>query len=302
MRWMPWFLFFQVEEKKKNKEEERKLKKHKHKKKKHTKYSSEGDSDSERSAGEKKDKHKRYRDESDHMDEKKHKKHSGEPHLDVGGDESEQDKSRKRNNRHREDEYYDRSKQLKHLSGDRSRSDAREEEGRKSSHYRESDTSRMSRHKSTTESDPYTERNSSKRKEDKTGKYCEDGSRGDHTADDQSAKNIGTLNSINSTHYNRPPRAPKLSAEEKAARAREMQLDAEVHEEERWKRLKKASEADAREAARNAVPGGRNFLDAAQKSIYGTEKGGSSSVEESVRRRAYYLQGRSSHDGNAFRR
>lgn len=162
---------------------------------------------------------------------------------------------------------------MKHLSGDRTRSDAREEEeGRKSSHYRESDTSRMSRHKST-ESDPYTERNSSKRKEDKISKHREDGSRGGYTVDHQSAKNVDTLTSINSTHYKRPPRAPKLSAEEKAALAREMQLDAEVHEEERWKRLKKASEADAREAARNAVPGGRNFLDAAQKSIYGTEKG-----------------------------
>ncbi|XP_077237444.1 uncharacterized protein LOC143879139 isoform X2 [Tasmannia lanceolata] len=99
--------------------------------------------------------------------------------------------------------------------------------------------------------------------------------------------------------------APILSAEEKAARAREMQLDAELHEEQRWKRLKKASEADAREEAAShhaSSSSGRNFLDAAHKSIYGAEKGGSSTIEESVRRRTYYLQGRSEHEGNAFRR
>ncbi|KAG9448889.1 hypothetical protein H6P81_008854 [Aristolochia fimbriata] len=97
------------------------------------------------------------------------------------------------------------------------------------------------------------------------------------------------------------PGVSKLTVEEKAARAREMQLDAELHEEQRWKRLKKASEADAREAARNAGQSGRNFLDSAQKSVYGTEKGGSATIEESVRRQSYYLQGRLE-EGNAFRR
>ncbi|XP_058114439.1 uncharacterized protein LOC131257670 isoform X2 [Magnolia sinica] len=96
--------------------------------------------------------------------------------------------------------------------------------------------------------------------------------------------------------------APKLSAEEKAARAREMQLDAELHEEQRWKRLKKASEADVQEANQAKTSSSKNFLDAAQKSVYGTEKGGSSTIEESVRRRTYYLQGKSDREGNAFRR
>lgn len=95
----------------------------------------------------------------------------------------------------------------------------------------------------------------------------------------------------------------KLSDEERAAKLREMQMDAECHEEQRWKRLKKAEENDAQEDVRSHLSGGRNFLDTVQKSVYGTEKGGSSTIEESVRRRTHYLQGRvESTDRNAFRR
>ncbi|KAF6136485.1 hypothetical protein GIB67_035044 [Kingdonia uniflora] len=39
-------------------------------------------------------------------------------------------------------------------------------------------------------------------------------------------------------HISCPKQQPKLYEEEKAARLREMQLDAELHEENRWKRLK----------------------------------------------------------------
>ncbi|KAL9688044.1 hypothetical protein QQ045_032457 [Rhodiola kirilowii] len=102
---------------------------------------------------------------------------------------------------------------------------------------------------------------------------------------------------------NRRKKAPKLSEEERAARLREMQLDAEVHEEQRWKRLKKAEEEDAREVALAAVAKGKNFLEVAKKNVYGAEQGGSATIEESVRRRSHYLQGRSAADaGNAFRR
>lgn len=96
----------------------------------------------------------------------------------------------------------------------------------------------------------------------------------------------------------------KLSEEERAAKLREMQMDAELHEEQRWKRIKKADENDAREAAVHSQSSrSRNFLDGVHKSIYGTDKGGSSTIEESVRRRTHYLQGRSeSTDTNAFRR
>ena len=76
-------------------------------------------------------------------------------------------------------------------------------------------------------------------------------------------------------------------------------MDAELHEEQRWKRLKQAEDDDAKEVS-HASSGGRNFLDAAHKSVYGAEKGGSSTIEESVRRRTHYSQRRS--EGNAFRR
>ena len=97
-------------------------------------------------------------------------------------------------------------------------------------------------------------------------------------------------------------RAPQLSEEERAARLREMLMDAEVHEEQRWKRLKKADEDDAREASQAGNSRGKSFLYSVQKSVYGTEKGGSSTIEESVRRRTHFLQGRTADDGNAFRR
>lgn len=95
----------------------------------------------------------------------------------------------------------------------------------------------------------------------------------------------------------------ELSEEERTARLQEMQMDAELHEEQRWKRLKKAEENDAREAVSSGISKGTNFLDAVQKSVYGTDKGGSSTIEESVRRRTHYLQGRSeATERNAFRR
>ena len=104
------------------------------------------------------------------------------------------------------------------------------------------------------------------------------------------------------SHYRRRNTAPKLTEEERAAKLREMQMDVELHEEQRRKRLRKAEENDVREAAKAGISRGRNFLDATQKSVYGAEKGGSSTIEESVRRRTHYLQGRSEVEGNAFRR
>ncbi|BFG15426.1 hypothetical protein CerSpe_017020 [Prunus speciosa] len=107
----------------------------------------------------------------------------------------------------------------------------------------------------------------------------------------------------NESHYKRRNVAPKLSEEERAARLKEMQIDAELHEEQRWKRLKKAEENDALEATQAVKSSRRNFLDAVQTSVYGAERGGSSTIEESVRRRTHYLQGRSeASERNAFRR
>ncbi|XP_038972789.1 pre-mRNA-splicing factor CWC25 homolog isoform X2 [Phoenix dactylifera] len=116
-------------------------------------------------------------------------------------------------------------------------------------------------------------------------------------------KEINTQNLQQEPGYKRHQGVLMMSEEERAARLREMQLNAELHEEQRGKRLKRAAEADAQEALRASTSRGKNFLDAAQKSIYGTEKGGSSTIEESVRRRAYYSQGGSAvHESNAFRR
>lgn len=102
------------------------------------------------------------------------------------------------------------------------------------------------------------------------------------------------------------PRASssKLSAEERAAKLKEMQMDAELHEESRWKRIKKADEIDAiNSTSETGRSSGRNFLEDAKRSVYGAEKGGSSTIEESVRRRAHYSQSKSeAGQGNAFRR
>ncbi|KAF8030458.1 hypothetical protein BT93_E2792 [Corymbia citriodora subsp. variegata] len=107
----------------------------------------------------------------------------------------------------------------------------------------------------------------------------------------------------NESQYKRRNAGPKLSEEERLARLREMQMDAELHEEQRWKRLKRADADEAQESKRDAPSRGRNFLHDVQKSMYGAEKGGNLTIGESVRRRTYYSQGRSeTGEGNAFRR
>ncbi|KAL6194070.1 hypothetical protein ACLB2K_035154 [Fragaria x ananassa] len=124
--------------------------------------------------------------------------------------------------------------------------------------------------------------------------------KGKHESSEQAKSSI---RGQNDTHNRRRFVPPKLSEEERAARLKEMQIDAEFHEEQRWKRLKKADEKDAREATQAIRSGGKNFLDAVQTSVYGSGKGGSSTIEESVRRRTHYSQGRSeAGESNAFRR
>ncbi|XP_020584333.1 pre-mRNA-splicing factor CWC25 homolog [Phalaenopsis equestris] len=106
----------------------------------------------------------------------------------------------------------------------------------------------------------------------------------------------------NGGYNNRRRTVPKMTEEEREARLREMQMNAEVHEDQRWKRLKKAAEADVLEAKQATFSGGKSFLDATQKSVYGMEEGGCATIEESVRRRTYYSQANSAHESNAFRR
>ncbi|GMH10528.1 hypothetical protein Nepgr_012369 [Nepenthes gracilis] len=127
-------------------------------------------------------------------------------------------------------------------------------------------------------------------------------SRDDSSSYHASNSNSSALANKHESQHKRHNTAPKLSEDKRAAMLREMQLDAQIHEEERWKRLKKAAEDDAREAHSAGMPVGRSFLDATHKSVYGTEKGGSSTIEESVRRRTHFLQDRSEADErNAFR-
>nr|GEW92336.1 hypothetical protein [Tanacetum cinerariifolium] len=108
-----------------------------------------------------------------------------------------------------------------------------------------------------------------------------------------------THHKVSDAPHNRRNRNTELSKEERAAKLKEMQMDAKLHEEQRWRRLKQAEVEDAKEVT-HASSSGRNFLDAAHKSVYGADKGGSSTIEESVRRRTHYSQRKS--EGNAFRR
>ncbi|KAL9455529.1 hypothetical protein AB3S75_004866 [Citrus x aurantiifolia] len=153
--------------------------------------------------------------------------------------------------------------------------------------------------------DELTERTRSKIDRYKDSKYREQSASGfsepkNKKSDDRDSMKMNHDRS--DSHYKRRYVAPKLSEEELAARLHEMQANAELHEEQRWKRLKKAEEDNAREATRDRISRGKNFLDAAQKSVYGAEKGGSSTIEERVRRRTYYSQGRDASEGHAFRR
>ncbi|WOH03802.1 hypothetical protein DCAR_0623202 [Daucus carota subsp. sativus] len=141
-------------------------------------------------------------------------------------------------------------------------------------------------------------------RQDKSAKYSPKGlkhseyARREADVRNRNVSDNGSRHDSNSRNRRKPV---KLSEEERAARLQEMQMNAELHEEQRWKRLKKAEEDDAREIVQGHDK--RNFLDDVTKSVYGAEKGGSSSIGESVRRRAHYSQGRSQvGEGNAFRR
>jgi valyl-tRNA synthetase len=102
----------------------------------------------------------------------------------------------------------------------------------------------------------------------------------------------------------RPPKPGQLSDAERAARLAEMQANADVHEEQRWQRLKRAADADAKEVKRSDKDkSNEEFLADTQKSIFGSERASASTIEKSVKRRAHFIE-RSNADNerNAFRR
>ncbi|XP_011628212.1 pre-mRNA-splicing factor CWC25 homolog isoform X2 [Amborella trichopoda] len=234
-----------------------------------------------------KEKHKGYK-----SREKKKKKRSHPHDSESDMSESERRKSKHRSSKSpKKDKAYERD----------SESAASESERQKSKHHR---SSRSADKEKAYGREAHGTLDHNTRKNNSTGKIREDDRR-------EEGISSSSLEASRRPPRNEPPhKREKLSEAEKAARLREMQLDAERHENQRWKRLHKASEADAREEAASTSKGrgGRNFLEETQRRVYGAtmEKGdgrASTTIEESVRSRAFYLQGSSeASERNAFRR
>uniref|UniRef100_A0A0E0EN35 CBF1-interacting co-repressor CIR N-terminal domain-containing protein n=1 Tax=Oryza meridionalis TaxID=40149 RepID=A0A0E0EN35_9ORYZ len=232
--------------------------------------------DSEDDKPKKSRKHRRRHDSEDEEPRRKHQRsEDDEPkrrQSEVSGDD---EPRRRRQEMPKHDEY-----------SRRDRSDADDRRGR---HYTPSD--RNSAY-------PKHDSSDSRHRRPEYGRgnsTSELGSEGQRRQESQQGRNGPT--------FNRRRGVQHMSEEEREARLRQMQADAEVHEEQRWSRLKKAADDDAKEAASVSANQfrGKNFLEEEKKSIFGTEKGGSATIEESIRRRAYYSQ-RNAHESNAFRR
>ncbi|XP_058723667.1 uncharacterized protein LOC131595349 isoform X2 [Vicia villosa] len=247
-----------------------------------------------------------------HYEDRKYRERSPNHHQSQRkvNDYKEDADDRKKN--HYEDRKY-RERSPSHHQSQRKVNDYKEDaEDRKKNHYedRKYRERSPSHHQSQSKAKDYKEdaedRNDSK---SKSGRYAPEGQsnfdvskRGNGGFREPSSTRSSATSLEQQSRYKRRNVAPKLSEEERAAKLRQMELAAELHEGERWKRIKKAEETDAKEAIQNTSSGGKNFLDNAQKSIYGAAEGGSSSIAESVRRRTHYSQGKSGGEGNAFRR
>ncbi|CAH2058059.1 unnamed protein product [Thlaspi arvense] len=330
-----------VEEKGKDKDGDTKEHKKKHQRKsgKHRKQSSSRHhSDSEEDSGEEDkgrkshhDKHYERRRSDLDDDSKSHNKHYERRRSDLD-DESKRRESRDKHYERRRSDLEDESKRReghdKHY--ERRRSDMDDESKRRESqdkHYerrrselddeskrRESqdkhyerrrsdmddESKRRESHRETRPSEKYRNHSPNSRSDRENLKSYGQEERKRKTED--SLDNEKETSRENGFQNRRRKGGSKLSEEERAARFKQMQMDAEVHEEQRWRRLKKADETDAVEADKNKVSVGKSFLDDANKSVYGVEKGGSSTIEESVRRRSYYSQRGTEAEGNAFRR
>lgn len=256
---------------------------------------------------------KSVQDKKKHKEKKKeHKKHShkSSKHSSSMGQTSEDDDAGKGEERKKTSYHHGSKKYSSNV-----RSDSETEEKRKTS-YDKYSSSKSRRSEKDTDGNDQGRRRTSQQYDDKRRDKYTSNTRDESETEERKRNHGKSKHESHSTRITETPRenserppqkqrraAPKLSEEEKAARLREMQMDAVLHEEQRWKRLKTASENDAREGSQASSLGGQNFLHAAQKSVYGAEKGGSSTIEESVRRRKYYSQGQSeSNEGNAFRR
>ncbi|XP_062087995.1 uncharacterized protein LOC133794662 [Humulus lupulus] len=259
--------------KKKSHEEKEDRKKKRHSSSKHQRHSSSSKSEEEKTKNghRKRSNYDKYSDSEDESHKKaSHRKSSNYDKYSDSDDES------RRKSSHKKSSNYDKYSDLDDSS--HREASRNEKNSYRSSKYREQSPDGQSKRETVRDGQNVAERNLEKSEKER------------YVAKDRQE-----------SHHKRRNAAPKMSEEERAARLREMQMDAELHEEQRWKRLKKADDDDAREATQAAIIRGKNFLDEAQKSVYGTEKGGSKSIAESVRRRTHYTQGRSL-EGNAFRR
>ncbi|CAL9201416.1 unnamed protein product [Musa hybrid cultivar] len=297
-----------VEDEKKKKQDKKEIKRHKdhhHSRSKHDKRSLRRYSDSEYTSDTQEEKTRERQTSVQQEGRSKRRKHSSRDHSDSE-DAKEGAEGKKKSDcptyehyQHRSSKYDKHS--LKDYSDSR-RAGECEEEGK----YRHTILERQQHIHSK------NEKHSSIGHSYSRYTHKEDGRRSNYSASEQhhtdselgmEDKNRETSRQREQPGYNRRRGVPKMSEEERAARLREMQMDAELHEEQRLKRLKRATEADAQEAMRASFSRGKNFLVAAENSIYGAEKGGSATIEDSVRRRAYYSQGSSAaHESNAFRR
>ncbi|MED6147061.1 hypothetical protein PIB30_040535 [Stylosanthes scabra] len=293
----------ETEHKKKGHSKKEKRKKHHSSKLKHNKHSDSEDDTTER----------RKRKASDRDSERKHHKSRSDSEYDSSEEESKRRKNRFEDKKYKEKVEYDSSeeerKRRKNHYEDkkyrerspshhqRQRKDYNDEAERSPGHHQ--------RHRKDYDGKP-DDRNYSKSERyasERQSNIDAPAKRGNNgSLPEPSSNRSATTSHERDSHHRRRYVAPKLSEEERAAKLKQMQLAAELHEEQRWKRIKTAEETDAKEATQNKISSGRNFLDDAQKSVYGAAEGGSKSIAESVRRRTHYSQGRSGGEGNAFRR
>ncbi|KAM7270093.1 hypothetical protein ACFE04_029307 [Oxalis oulophora] len=287
-------------EKKKSKSDKHKKIKHSRSTSKHHRHSSSSDSEDDHDVRRKKS--------SDHRREGLDERSYGKQKDDES---SGRERSKKKQYKDSRDEIYDEDRSFKKreydepTEGGRSKKndykDSRDGtyDGDRSYKEREYD---KTNERETSKRSHYSGSKDRNRAETRPDKYSSEVLSNSHT-DKKDYQNSSTAPRQESSHNRRRNAAPKISEEERAARLREMQMDAELHEEQRWRRLKKAEQDDAKEATRDTLPGGKNFLDAAQKSIFGAEKGGHATIEESLRSRSYYSQRRpQASETNAFRR
>ncbi|KAH9531179.1 hypothetical protein CY35_19G023400 [Sphagnum magellanicum] len=120
---------------------------------------------------------------------------------------------------------------------------------------------------------------------------------------------IGTGEAV--LHAQLPPRptprakhkAAPMSDAERAARLLEMQDNADLHEEQRWHRLKHAADADIAELKKTSeIKPNQDFMLDTQRNMYGTDKNGTSTLEKGVKRRAHFHERSGAEERNAFRR